>query len=355
VNPEVDRRVVPGALALTVLVSVGDYLTGAEVTFTLLYLGPIALAAYYRGRLFGAIVSLLATAGGVTAQLAEVLRDRHSVTRTALPILVWNQGGALGIFLVLVQLVASLRKHIDREREERQRVVQRLRHSERLNALGVFAAGVAHELGTPLAVVGGSAELIGREGTSRAGARALAQTIREQVARMEAIVHQVLDFGRPGAPRDTPVDLAGTCREVVELLGPITRRRGSTLRLATEPAVVIGDARELTQVVSNLVMNALQATPGGGEVAVIVTSRAGEAELRVEDHGVGIAPADLPRVFDPFFTTKDVDEGTGLGLSVSFGIVREHGGRIEVASALGQGSTFSVRLPLAEVALARAG
>lgn len=344
----VARRVVPLSLALVVVVSLGDWLTGVEIGFTLLYLGPIAFATWQRGRTFGAVIALLSALGGAFTQVADLVRDRHAFTRQAVSILAWNQGGALGIFLVVVHLLSTLRRHVDRDRAERDAAVQSLRHSQRLNALGVFAAGVAHELGTPLAVVAGSAELIARDGTTRAGARALATTIGEQVARMESIVRGVLDFGRPQAPRDEVVDLAAVAEEVVALLGPIAARRGCELAYAGPAGgpYVRGDRRELAQVVGNLVTNAVQACGPGPRVQIDLSTAGEEARLAVVDRGTGIAPEDLSRVFDPFFTTKDVHEGSGLGLSVSFGIVRDHGGSIDVASRVGEGSTFVVRLPL---------
>jgi signal transduction histidine kinase len=330
------------ASALVVVVAAGDYLTGADVTFTLLYLLPVTVAAWYRGRAMGLAFAVMATACAGAIQVVQSVHERLPAL-----IMTWNLVGSFGILVLVAAVMARLRDLVDRERDERRRAVSHLRHSERLNALGVFAAGVAHELGTPLAIISGTAELIEGE-AARTPVRDLARDIQRQTKRMESIVRQVLDFGRPSAARHGDVELGVVCREVRELLAPLARRSRCDLELSLPPGPLVtrGDVRELGQVLTNLVMNALQASPAGATVTIGLRERGADAELFVADRGHGIAEEHVAHVFDPFFTTKDVDQGTGLGLSVSYGIIRDHGGRIDLTTGA-SGTTFFVRLPLA--------
>jgi signal transduction histidine kinase len=168
----------------------------------------------------------------------------------------------------------------------------------------------------------------------------------------------LLDFGRRGGSSRAAVDLNGLVAHAVELLLPLAKRRSCELTVeAFERALpVIVNPAEVEQVVSNLLMNALQAMSAGGTVRVRITVETREtagatfrpyACVVVQDDGQGIDERDLPHVFDPFFTTKDIGEGTGLGLSVSYGIIQDHSGSIEVSSVKGKGACFSVLLPLA--------
>jgi signal transduction histidine kinase len=176
---------------------------------------------------------------------------------------------------------------------------------------------------------------------------------------MTALIRQLLDFARPRAPLTAPVNVTGLARRVCELVATIARKSSVTLVPPPHDAglLVPADDGQLTQVLANLVVNAIQATPAGGEVTIAarVVEQApppyvGSAEqpwmaIEVRDTGAGMDEVTRSRVFEPFYTTKEVGDGTGLGLSVSWGIVREHGGWIDVASAPGAGSTFTVYLP----------
>jgi signal transduction histidine kinase len=192
--------------------------------------------------------------------------------------------------------------------------------------------------------------------------------ILEQANRMTTLIRQLLDFSRRQGPRFGLTSLRAIGTRAVDLLGSFARKRDVTLELQalTDPLLVAADEHQIQQVLTNIIMNGIQATPGGGRVTVTVETRETPARdgtaavtepwvcVVVQDSGVGITPDDLPRIFEPFFTTKGVGEGTGLGLSVAYGIVHEHGGRIDVESELGRGSRFSVLLPLAGEATRRA-
>jgi two-component system NtrC family sensor kinase len=269
--------------------------------------------------------------------------------------------------------LAAARRRIDTETEGRLHALDQLRHADRLATVGTLASGIAHELGTPLGVVLVQARMIeerelGVDETAQSG-----KVIVDQVARITRVIRQLLDFARSrrsGAPTDAGgaqapqpmalerTDLQALSRGSVALIKPLCDRANVKLVInGGEPVYAHTDAGLIEQVILNLVMNALQASEGGGQVRVTVARShqepppelgqvAGEfARITVEDDGSGIDPDILPRIFEPFFTTKEVGEGTGLGLAVSYGIVREHGGWIAVTSERGRGSRFDVYLP----------
>ena len=343
-------NVVPVALALTLIAGLGDYLTGVDVTFTLAYLCPIALGTWFRGRSFGWCLAAAAT-------VFALLTTSTASARQPLLTIAWNVGGALAIFVLVVWTLDRLRTHLDAEQEERRIAVEQLRHADRLNVIGKLAAGVAHELGTPLNVVAGHAELLSSARRTPASIDASAHTILAQTERMTGIIRHLLDFGRRGGAARTRVNLADLTAGVAKMLETTAAKTGCTLMLAPSSVPVLVDANssEVEQVLTNLVMNAIQAMPAGGVVRLETaiepgsgTNRSGGSlgRVSISDQGSGIAESNLARVFDPFFTTKGVGEGTGLGLSVSYGIVTDHGGRIDVESTPGRGACFSVLLPL---------
>lgn len=252
--------------------------------------------------------------------------------------------------------LATARDALLRETEARIEAIEHLRHTERLARIGHLASGIAHELGTPLNVIGGRAKLIAGGSLEPAEVSDFAQTIGKQVEHMTAIIRQLLDFARRQPSQRAPTRLDALAQQVLDLLGATARKTGVTLslrRLAELPPLPV-DGWQIQQVLINLVMNGLQAMPDGGRLSLSLDRRqAGQPErdcavLVVEDEGRGIAAADLPLVFDPFFTTKDVGQGTGLGLSISHGIIADHGGWIKAESELGRGSRFTVFLPCAE-------
>jgi signal transduction histidine kinase len=346
------RLVEPLTVMLMLLVGVADYATGVETTFTLLYLFPLAFGTWLRGRSFGVVLALIATAcATLTAVFSGFPRQRWAP-------LIWNQFASLVTTLLVVAILVVLRAYVDRERTGRELAIEQLRHAERLNIIGKLAAGVAHELGTPLSVISGSVEMLETAELNHATVLRYSKSIRDQTQKMTVIIQHLLDFGRRGGSTRMSVDLNDVARRAVDLLLPMAKKRSCTLLVEpSEHSVrVVANPAEIEQVLSNLVVNALQAMSAGGTARVRVSVEAKEtadavfrafAYVVVQDDGAGIDPRDIPHVFDPFFTTKGVGEGTGLGLSVSYGIVQDHGGRIEVSSERGKGAQFGVLLPLA--------
>jgi len=239
------------------------------------------------------------------------------------------------------------------ETEARLRALEQLRHADRLITVGRLAAGVAHELGTPLNIIAGRAKMLRRGDAPQASSGEILATISEQAERMTTIIRQLMDFARRREPKTIRIDLLGVARASAHLVEPLARRRGLTVQVtSTAPTVASGDPMQLEQVVSNLLVNAMQACDGDGLVEVSCGVEVAPndvpgtyAFIRVTDNGHGMDAKTVERIFEPFFTTKDVGQGTGLGLSVAHGIVQEHGGFIDVRSSLGSGSSFTVFVP----------
>jgi signal transduction histidine kinase len=267
--------------------------------------------------------------------------------------------------------LAQARSSLAGETEARLRAIEQLRHADRLATVGKLASGIAHELGTPLGVVLVRANMISAGRISGQEARDGARIIGEQVERITRIVRQLLDFARgrlvrpPGeGARREPVDVASLAEKTLSLVQPLADKRQLTLEIHAAPGLPKPpiDEGQIQQVLLNLVVNSIHASdrPGKVMVDVSVADTAAPADLggakgkylclSVADQGAGIPTDILPRIFEPFFTTKGVGEGTGLGLSVAYGIVREHGGWIDVRSVPREGSRFSIYLPLPEAA-----
>ena len=225
-----------------------------------------------------------------------------------------------------------------------------LEQTERLVTIGQMAAGVAHEINNPLNAIVGMAELL-CEDLEDEGAKRMAEHICEQALRIGRITKNLLTFARPRPQEFTPVDINEVVREVVEMKSYQLRSNNIAVVLnLTEPLPkVLGDKTQLQQVLLNLINNAEDAMSEQGGGALSITTERGEGLVRliVEDTGKGIPPELLPHIFDPFFTTKPVGKGTGLGLTIVYGIVTGHGGRIWAENRPEGGARFVVELPVA--------
>ncbi|HEY4058259.1 MAG TPA: ATP-binding protein [Kofleriaceae bacterium] len=232
-----------------------------------------------------------------------------------------------------------------RETAARLAAVEQMRHADRLSTVGKLAAGVAHELGTPLSIVGGHAQMIAEGEVKGDAAIASARAIDAEATRMGKIVRQLLDFARRKGPEGVTCEPNDVVERSVQLLGVMAdRAKVKTIVDVATPSPRIGiDEDSLQQILTNLAVNAIQAMPTGGTLTVSVKRVAGRVRIAVRDTGPGI-PADVrEHIFEPFFTTKAVGDGTGLGLAVVHGIVTDHGGEIFVDTGAG-GTTFSMDL-----------
>ena len=229
---------------------------------------------------------------------------------------------------------------------ERKRLEQQLRRTERIAELGTLASGMAHEIGTPMNVILGRAEyLLGRvkEETIQKGL----QTIITQVERITKVMNQLLAFARRRSPERVPLVLRDVVEQSLEMFEQRFENARIEVKLDTDDRCpnIHADPDQLSQVLINLIMNAIHAMPDGGSLRIGIASADDTVKLTVTDSGHGIPADALKKVFEPFFTTKEFGKGTGLGLTVVKGILEEHGGSIAVESQEGKGTTFTILLP----------
>ncbi len=228
---------------------------------------------------------------------------------------------------------------------ELQNNVEHLKRAGRMTALGHMSAGLAHEIRNPLASIEGAAYVAQTE-SDPARASEFLDIIRKETARLNGLVTQFLEFARPRAPQMISTDPADLTDSVLNLVRQVAGQNNVTLLRTFEETVasVKCDPEQMKQVLLNLVLNAIQAMPGGGEVTVSAGMSADRLFLRVKDTGPGIPAERVDEVFDPFYTTKQ--NGTGLGLPIAYQIVEQHGGELAIESNSPQGCTFVIRLPL---------
>lgn len=230
---------------------------------------------------------------------------------------------------------------------ERVSLEDQLVQAEKLSSIGLLAAGVAHEVNTPLAVIASQGQMLLRQlSPEDAQARTLDRIVK-QAFRASDIVNSLLKFSRVSGSEFSELDINRVIQETLALVEPMLKasRVSLNLQLAPELPAVWGNSGKLQQVFMNLLVNARDAMPKGGELTVATERENGSVRVEVCDTGVGIAPDHLGKIFDPFFTTKAKSRGTGLGLAVSYGIIREHSGNVEVESRPGHGSTFRLEFP----------
>jgi len=255
--------------------------------------------------------------------------------------------------------VSSLKENLEEKVDQRTRQLEEksrqllaaqkeLARSERLAGLGLLAAGVAHEINNPLAIIRGNAELLQASIPPEREEREEVDAIVDEAVRIGRIVGNLRDFSRSGLKHVSKFSLGGVLDDILDRIDhqvPLERYQISR-RYWGRDLTVEGDADQLRQVFTNLILNGLQAMPEGGELFLDLEPGGGGDLVcaTVRDHGCGIGPEQMEKLFTPFFTTKA--RGTGLGLAVSYGIVRDHGGEIRVESRAGEGTTFIVVLPV---------
>jgi two-component system NtrC family sensor kinase len=253
-------------------------------------------------------------------------------------------------------------RHLEGEAEERRRLEesnrklraaqQQLIQSERMAAVGKVAARVAHEVNNPLAIIKTAVRIIRNQSTPDSPTTGSLQMIEEEISRIARIIQELLDFSRPTTPVQELVQVNTVIQGLEPLLeqGFAEKRITLNISLGSELPLVLISSDQLKQVILNVVRNAEDAMPQGGELVIRTAQQRRFVELSIADTGCGIPAEHLEHIFDPFFTTKQRGKGMGLGLSVSYGIVTAAGGRIEVESEVGQGSTLRVSLPAVQEA-----
>lgn len=229
--------------------------------------------------------------------------------------------------------------------------------AEKLAAVGRLAAGVVHEINNPLATIAACAESLEKrieegafsDSPDAEDLREYLGLIRDEAFRCKSITNGLLDFSRLRAGQRVPVNVFELIKTTARLV--THQQRGDNIKIELETAddvpVVLGDGGQLQQAIVALATNAIDAMPDGGTLALRALQSGTRVLIEVKDTGIGIAPENMTKIFDPFFTTKDVGQGTGLGLAVCYGILSDHGGRLDVRSTVGVGTTFTITLPVA--------
>ena len=261
---------------------------------------------------------------------------RHIVTNVTVAPLVDKAGEKQGRLIVMEDVT------------QRVQLEEQLLQTEKLTSLGLLAAGVAHEVNTPLAVISNYTQMLARQLTEDDPKTKIIDKIVKQTFRASEIVNNLLNFSRTGAAQLTEVDVNSVIDETLSLVAhPFKSARVNVIKtLETPLPPVLGSPNRLQQVFLNLFINARDAMPQGGMLEVRTWAHNGSVEVEVTDTGVGIPRELLGRIFDPFFTTKSTGRGTGLGLSVSYGIIKEHAGTIDVRSTPGKGTAFRLEFPV---------
>jgi signal transduction histidine kinase len=252
---------------------------------------------------------------------------------------------------VLAEAFNAMSRRMAEDIERLQTMNDGLIRTEKLATAGVLAAGVAHEVNNPLASISSLVQILHKHAEDTEDRETL-ETILGEISRISQILRDLTEFARPSEPRRVPTDLNRVVEACLRLLAVDKRFRRLHVETALAPdlPVVALDGDQMQQVILNLLLNARDAMPEGGDVRVATRLDAEEAsiELEVFDTGPGIPQDIRRRIFDPFFTTKAPGAGTGLGLSVCFGIVVAHNGLIQVESAPGAGTSVRVCIPLAQ-------
>ncbi|MDP9161500.1 MAG: ATP-binding protein, partial [Acidobacteriota bacterium] len=256
--------------------------------------------------------------------------------------------------LAIAPLISKEQRQIGRliifdDVTDRDELERRLVQADKLSSIGLLAAGVAHEVNTPLAVISTYAQMLSKQVSEDEPKAKLLDKIAKQTFRASEIVNSLLNFSRTSPTEFVKTDINKVIRETASLVDHQfqTAGVGVDLGLADNLPPIRGNSGKLQQVFLNLFLNARDAMSTGGALHIRSWSDNGMVHVEVRDSGQGIPPEHLVRIYDPFFTTKGAKRGTGLGLSITYGIVQEHKGTIEVDSAIGKGTCFRLDFPAA--------
>ncbi|HWY44388.1 MAG TPA: ATP-binding protein [Candidatus Sulfotelmatobacter sp.] len=263
-----------------------------------------------------------------------------------------HQGKSLTLNVSITPLVSKAGERIGRlllfdDVTQRDRMEEQMSQTEKLTSLGLLAAGVAHEVNTPLAVISNYIQMLAKQMPEEDPRHTIIEKIVKQTFRASEIVNNLLNFSRTGAAELANVDVNKVVEETLSLVAhPLKTSQIQVVKNLGNPLPSVrGSANKLQQVFLNLFLNARDAMPSGGMLEVKTAAHNGSVEIEIVDTGAGIPREHIHKIFDPFFTTKASGRGTGLGLSVSYGIIKEHAGKIDVRSTPGKGTSFHVEFP----------
>lgn len=319
------------------------------------YYVPILLAAWWFGWRGGTAAAVLAAISYIPhIVMAWRFEPEYSAAQYV----------EIGMFFVIAVLTGALADH---ERAQRRRVeetarklsdvnaqlqrsFEQLRRADRLSALGELSAGLAHEIRNPLGSIDGAVKILGRRELPEGTRQEFTDLACREVERLKGLLTSFLEFARPQPPRRAASDVILLLESVTKLASEMATMSKVKLRVdsSEELPPVSVDQEQIRQVLLNLVINAVQAMPTGGQTTLRAAKDGDSVRVEIEDQGTGIPAEDLERIFDPFFTTRS--HGTGLGLSIAYQIVSQHGGHIAARFNPERGMTFAVTLPIAHTA-----
>jgi two-component system sensor histidine kinase HydH len=315
------------------------------------YYIPIVLAGYWF-ELFGGLAT------SIVLGILFVIHISHDWSHH--PDYSFQQYAEIPMYFVIAGLVGYLSRFQRRTRERLEKAgtelaaaykklndtFDQLRHADRLALLGQFSAGIAHEIRNPLASIQGAVDILGQGMAAENPKSEFAQIARKEVARLERLTSEILQFSKPAPPQKLKVHPREILEAACGLVSDQAHRQGIELvRLASGPdPEILVDPEQIKQVLINILINAIQAQKAGGNIFATGKVELGEYLISIQDSGPGISSEHLEKIFDPFFTTRR--EGTGLGLSISDQLVKNNGGWIRATSKPGQGACFEVAFPI---------
>jgi two-component system sensor histidine kinase HydH len=317
------------------------------------YYIPIVLAGYWFEILGGLVTSIVL---GILFVI-HISRDWAHY-----PAYSFQQYAEIPMYFVMATLIGYLSRLQRKTRESTEKAAaelasayqklndtfDQLRHADRLALLGQLSAGIAHEIRNPLASIQGAVDILGQGMTADNPKSEFAQIARKEVARLERLTSEILQFSKPASPQKLKVRPKELVEEACRLVSDQARRHHIELviRIPETARVILVDPEQIKQVLMNILINGIQAQATGGSIILTEKVEAGEYILSIQDAGPGIGSEQLAKIFEPFFTTRR--EGTGLGLSISDQLVKNNGGRIRASSQPGQGTCFEIAFPSPE-------
>jgi signal transduction histidine kinase len=315
------------------------------------YYIPIVLAGYWFEIIGGLVTAVALTA----VYLIHIWKDWAQN-----PDYSFQQYAEIAMYFVIAVLVGYL-SQVQRKTRERlektgfelkaayqklNETFDQLRHSDRLASLGRLSAGIAHEIRNPLGSIQGAVEILGQNLEKNDPKFEFAHIAKQEVSRLEKLTGEIVQFSKPAPPKRLRANWCDLVDDACRLCADQAQRQGVEIvnRIVSSGAAILVDPEQVKQVLINILINAIQAQSGGGIITIQGSVEEGESIISIQDNGPGIALEQLDSVFDPFYTTKS--QGAGLGLSISYQLVRNNGGRIWVTSEPGRGACFHIAFPI---------
>lgn len=355
--------------------SVSDIVFIADLEDRFIYMNPAALKklGYTRDEMLGKTAAMIMSPrnskqlraemikmtldnpNGWEGEVINITKDGHEYLAHLKTAVVRNKKGkAIGMTGISRDITERIRARQELERyakklEEMHEILRQTQaqvvRSEKLSAIGVLAAGIAHELGNPLASISSLVQLLQRKSTDKKAEKHLA-SMTEHISRIGMIIHKVSDFAKEDLSELMAVDLGPLLRNTIQTVLRQRDDKRINYRISLPPDLprIRGEAAQLFQIFSNILLNACDAINESGTVEIAAHILTDRVCVSIRDDGIGIRPRVMKRIFEPFFTTKEVGEGSGMGLAVAYGIVKRFGGDIRVESIVGKGTKFHIYL-----------